>query len=152
MPNTAQTFLADTTLRAATSIATALLNLPEDKRNWSPGGNARTALDMVAECAINNEVTAALIEARKWADHDHAVYLANKAELVASGWESVKALLDKNTERLVAVIRAVPDDALDIPIETPYGSGPLSGIMTYPYWNMSYHEGQINYIGSLLGL
>jgi len=152
MSNTTQAFLADTTQRAVTSIATALLNLPEDKRNWSPGGNARTALDMVAECAINNDVTATLIEARRWADHDHGAYLARKADLVAAGWDAVKELLDKNTERLVAVIRAVPDDALDIPVETPYGGGPLSGIMTYPYWNMSYHEGQINYIAAILGL
>jgi hypothetical protein len=27
----------------------------------------------------------------------------------------------------------------------------LANIIAYPYWNMSYHEGQVNYIASMLG-
>ena len=28
----------------------------------------------------------------------------------------------------------------------------LAQVIAYPHWNMSYHEGQINYIASMLGL
>jgi hypothetical protein len=101
---------------------------------------------------MNNGVTAALIETRRWPDRDHATYLKDKAVLADGDWEALRALLEKNTGRLIAVLRAVPDSDLDIPVETPYGTGPLSGICAYPYWNMSYHLGQINYIASLLGL
>jgi len=31
------------------------------------------------------------------------------------------------------------------------GNQSLAEVMAYPYWNMSYHQGQINYIASLLG-
>ncbi|HEX5322928.1 MAG TPA: hypothetical protein VFW40_04020, partial [Capsulimonadaceae bacterium] len=79
-------------------------------------------------------------------------YLKKKGELATGDWEALRTLLEKNTELVIAVIRAVPDEDLDIPVETPYGNGPLSGICAYPYWNMSYHLGQINYIASILGL
>jgi len=152
MSNTIQTFLASVTETTKNDLVAALLSLPQDKRAWSPADTARTAMDMVAECAMNNGVTAELIETRKWPGHDRDTYLKDKAALAAGDWEALHTLLEQNTERLIAVLRAVPDKDLDIPIETPYGSGPLSGICAYPYWNMSYHLGQINYIASILGL
>lgn len=58
MPNTLQEYLARVTQKTAADIEAALLKLPEERRNWSPGGEARTAADMVAECAILNGTTA----------------------------------------------------------------------------------------------
>jgi len=152
MPNTLQTFLASATETTKNELVAALLSLPEDKRAWSPADSARTALDMVAECALNNGITAGVIEARKWSGPDFNTYLKDKTALANGDWEALRALLEQNTERLIAVLRAVPDNDLDVTIETPYGTGPLSGVCAYPYWNMSYHLGQINYIVSILGL
>ena len=150
MSNTIQDFLAVSTLKGAADIAVALLRLPEDRRTWSPAETSRTAMDMLAECAINNGITADVIEARKWVGEPFDVYIQKKRDLAAQGWEVIEPLLKENTDRVVAVIKSVPGEALAIEIETPYGTGPLSGIMSYPYWNMSYHEGQINYIASIL--
>jgi hypothetical protein len=33
----------------------------------------------------------------------------------------------------------------------PWGPMTVSQILGYPFWNMCYHEGQINYIASMLG-
>jgi hypothetical protein len=152
MTKTTQEFLAFSTENTKKEMLTALLSLPEDKRNWSPAQTARTALDMVAECAMNNGFTADLIVSRKWPGQDRQAYLSQKAALANGDWEELRALLDKNTEKVVGVIRSVPTEDLDITVETPYGNGPLSGICAYPYWNMSYHLGQINYIATILGL
>ncbi len=151
MPNTVQEFLADATERSATELVAALLHLPEDKRAWKPSDTARSAINLVAECAINNGVTADLIITRKWAASDYPAYIQKRDALAAGDWETLKSLLDENTKRFAAVVRAVPTEDLDIPIETPYGTGPLSGVASYPYWNMSYHLGQINYIATILG-
>jgi hypothetical protein len=152
MTKTTQEFLAFSTENTKKELLSALQALPEDKRGWSPASTARTALNMVAECAMNNGFTADLIVSRKWPNRDHQAYLSERDALAAGDWETLRALLEKNTEKLIAVIRAVPTEDLDIAVETPYGNGPLSGICAYPYWNMSYHLGQITYIATILGL
>lgn len=162
MPDTLQEFLAAATSKAHAELVTAFLRLPEDKRVWSPGGTARTALDQVAECAVLNGYTADLIRTRQWSISGFDDYQQEKTTAIAAGWDAIQARLEDATQRVVDVIRAVPDGAfggpismpyraLGDPIPTPWGSQPLAEILAYPYWNMSYHQGQINYIASILG-
>lgn len=153
MPNPFQDFMAVATQQAALDLTAALMALPEDKRGWSPADTARTGLSMVAECALNNGITAEMIEARAWKQFGGSqdVYFQKRAELAAGDWEALQALLTENTHRLTATIQAVSDDALGIEVTLPYGIWTLSGVIAYPYWNMMYHQGQINYIASILG-
>lgn len=149
--NTLQTFLADATEKAASQLEAALMRLPEDKRSWSAGGDARSALDMVAEVAILNGTTAETIERRAFpANFDFAAYTHEKAEL-AQDWSALKSLLDESTARAVTVIHATPDDVLKVEVQMPWGVMTLMQLASYPYWNMSYHESQINFIASILG-
>lgn len=151
MPHTLQDFLATAIQKAATDLEAALLRLPEDKRSWSALDKARTALDQVAECAMLNGSTAELIQARRWAtDFDFAEYQLAKNELQAD-WDRLQPMLKQNTEKVIAAVRAVPDEDLSSAIEMPWGPMTLAQIVAYPYWNMSYHEGQINFIASMLG-
>lgn len=152
MPTTFQDITAAATQKASTDLAAALLALPEDKRNWSPSKTARTALNMAAECAIVNGLTIKIIETRTWQQFEggQEKFFQQRDALAAGDWETLQTMLIDNTSRFAVTIRAVGNEALDIEIETPYGSMPLSGMMSYPYWNMKYHEGQINYIASIL--
>ncbi len=77
--------------------------------------------------------------------------LRAKDATLAQNWESLRALLQTNTDRVIAAIRAVPGDALNDEVAMPWGTQTMAQIIAYPYWNMTYHEGQINYIASLLG-
>ena len=150
MSNTLQEFLAEATQKAAADLEAAVLRVPEDKRSWSPMDKARTALDQAAECAMLNGFGAELITTRVWSMNDFGAYQQAKAEL-AKDWNAVKALLDENTPKLIAAIKAAPDADLGVEIPMPWGSESLAKVLAYPYWNMSYHEGQINYIASMLG-
>jgi len=148
--NTLQTFLADATQKAASQLEAALMRLPEDKRSWSAGGDARSALDMVAECAIINGSAAETIERRAFpATSAYDTYSRDKADLCAN-WPALKTLLDENTSRIVEVIRALSDEELKVEVQMPWGAMTLAQLASYSYWNMSYHEGQINFIASLL--
>ena len=149
MPNTVQDFLADA-LKAAADLEAALLRLPADKRGWSPMGKARTALDQVAECAMLNGGMADLLHTRTMEGFDFAEYERAKAALAQDSDAAVSALRE-NTAKAAAAIRAVPDADLDIEIQLPWGRLTLRQIIAIPFWNMSYHEGQINYIASMLG-
>jgi len=152
MSNTLQTFLAAATRKAAGNVVTAVLNLPEDRRTWKPAETSRTALDQFAECAMNNGFTADIVEKRVVPFHSQEDYLKQKTDLVATGFDAIKSLLDTNTERMIAVILAFPDSGLTDELDLPWGKSTLAEILAYPYWNMAYHEGQINYIASLLSL
>lgn len=145
-----QTFLATAIPKATQDLETALMKVPEDKRAWSAGGDARSALDMVAEIAILNGTTAQYIETRAVGDFDWAAYARQKAELTAN-WPALKKMLDENTARVVEVIRATPDEALSVELPMPWGAMTLAQLASYPYWNACYHEGQINFIASMLG-
>jgi hypothetical protein len=152
MSTTLQSFLAGATQKAAAELETSLLRLPEDKRGWAPADSSRSALDQAAECAMLSGSTAELIKTRKWNfEGDFSEYLRKKTEL-AQSWSGVKAVLDENTAKVIEAINAVPTEDLEITVQTPFGSMTLAQIVSYPYWNMSYHLGQINYIASILGV
>ena len=149
---TLQGFLARATAKAAEDLIAAMERVPEDKRDWSPMGDARTALDQAAEVAILNGSTCEMLASRAWpADYDMNQYFQQKADLAAKGWGEVKALLEANTARAVEAIRSLPTEALHEEVAMPWGPFTVAQIASYPYWNACYHEGQINYIASMLG-
>jgi hypothetical protein len=151
MPNALQTFLADATRKAVTDLEAALLRLPEEKRNVSPMGKARPPMDLVAECAMLNGSTVEMIASRRFPENfDWEVYSREKAELCGD-WERLRALLHENTERVITAILAVPEADLNNEFALPWGPTTVAGVCSYPYWNMSYHEGQINYVASMYG-
>jgi len=151
MAGSLQGFLKRATQKAAEDLTAAVLRVPEDKRNWSPMDQARTALDQAAECAILNGSTADLITTRVWRlGSDFSTFLKEKAEL-AQDWGAIQDLLQQNTARVIDVILAVPEEDLAQTVDMPWGPMTLDQIISYPYWNMCYHEGQINYIASMLG-
>jgi uncharacterized damage-inducible protein DinB len=145
-----QEFLGRTARKAAADLEAALLRLPDDKRDWSPMGGARTARDMVAECALLNGGTIQMIQTRAFiADFDMTVFSRAKREL-AQDENALLSLLHENTEKVAVVIERVDENDLNVEVPMPWGPMTLAQVMAYPYWNMSYHEGQINYIASLI--
>lgn len=151
MPSTLHDFLSTATQKAADDLVAAYQRIPEDKQRWSPEGKARTALDQVVECVLLNGYTADLIRNRQWAEGAMETFTKDKAEAEALGWDALNTKLQENTRAVIAALQAVPDSDLQNPIQMPWNTQSLAEIMAYPYWNMSYHQGQINYIASLLG-
>ena len=153
MSNTMQEFLATATTTQAENLVKAFLRIPEDKRSWKPEDKARSAQNQVAECALLNGYTASLIETHQFPISGSAmdVFFRDMAAMEALPWDQLHARLLENAAKVAAAIRATPDDALAIEIDMPWGNQTLGQILAYPHWNMAYHEGQINYIASLLG-
>lgn len=151
MSNTMQSYLAAATQKASDDLIAALQQIPEDKHGWRPSETARTALDQAAECALLNGYTAELIQTHQWSMSNMDAYVAEKTDLASGKLENLLSLLKTNTQRLTDAIIATPDETLTIEIQLASRKMPLSEVLGYPYWNMSYHQGQINYIASILG-
>ena len=145
-----QTFLSNSIPQASTDLETALLNLPADKRDWSAGGQARSAIDMVAEVALLNGDTADMIATKTGLANFDLGELNHRKAALYDDWPALKALLYENTARVAEAIGAVSDDDLTFEFAMPWGAMTLTQIAEYPYWNAKYHEGQINFIASLL--
>ena len=150
MPGSLQAFLAKGIQKTAEDLEAAYLRLPEDKRRWSPQGDARTAADMVAECALLHGTTPDIVRDRAFPkDMDMGAYHKAKDALAAD--PDLLGKLKESTAKAVGAAKSVPDSDLDIEIAAPWGSLTIAQALAYPYWNACYHEGQINYIASMLG-
>ena len=135
MADTIQDFLADATMNSARELTEAFARLPEDKREYSPSGHARTAFDVVPECSLINGYMADVIASP--GNSVDAFDQKSKSEAISRGWEHLRDLRSVNTEKLAAALRSVPTDTLDNEVEIPWGKQALKAFMTYPYWNMS---------------
>ena len=144
-----QEFFIEATRKAAADLETALNNLPADKRNDSIGGQARSAMNMVAECAVMNSGTADILVTKQMAEFDFAQFMQT-LEALAKDESAALALLHSGTEKFVAALSSVSDDDLSVEVKMPWGPMTLAKIIAYPYWNMAYHEGQINFIASVM--
>ena len=146
-----QTFLSTSIPRAAADLETALLRLPDDKRNWSAGSQARSAIHMVAEVALLNGDTAAMIETRQGMANSALDELSQRIAELTGDWPALQTLLHHNSARVAAVVGALSDEDFAAEIAMPWGAMMMAQMASYPYWNACYHEGQINFIASMLG-
>lgn len=150
MTLTIQDYAARTLEKGADDLIQAALRLPEDKQEWQPLDRGRTALNQMAECAFLNGLFTTVVEQRAWSDLDREQMARERAAL--NTLDKAVATLRQNTARLAAAVRATPDEALGMTIALPpslRGSRSLAECFLLPFWNMSYHEGQINYIASV---
>jgi hypothetical protein len=119
-----------------------------DRITWHPLDRGRSALDQIVECVSVATRFARLLE-RRGAAPD-----AGKEDRMSypESAEQALAALDTAVERLATAITAFPAAAWGNPVH-PWGPGTEWTFADLPlrcYWNAVYHEGQINYIQTLL--
>jgi hypothetical protein len=149
---TVGSFLADRCEKVASQLLVAFDRIPSDKRDWAPSDSSRSAVDQLSEVAILNGFSATTIRDRSWGEFNMKDYFATKNNLASKGSDSVIDKFRETLPILLSSLREFPDEALEQEIETPFGRMKMKDILEYPFWNMSYHEGQINFIASMLGL
>ena len=141
------------TQSALDDVVRAARALPEEKLDWSPGGAARSALAQMREIAQTGDRFLPLIvgDARGFEGH------AAKEEAAPSGTEGLEDLIAaarSGVARLCQAIMGIPEADLEKEITLPFGGGmvmTLADALGLPAWNMTYHLGQINQIGLMLG-
>jgi hypothetical protein len=128
--------------------------VPADKLEWSPEG-ARSVLDQVQECA----------QAPRWSTHmlrergmpkDLGPDSYAKAMEERKSWTTLDACEAEckiRVNELLAEIRSFPEEEMTSTMFLPFTGKdhPFWDIMLYPYWNNTWHCGQIAYIQSMLG-
>lgn len=145
---TIQEYAAAAIEKSASDLIQSALTLPEDKRDWKPQDKGRSALSQIAECAVMNTLAAKIVMAGTYQDS----LMAEWGELLGALDTPEKAIVQmrEGVAALASAVREAPEATLGDEISLPWATVTLAQFFLMPLWNMSYHEGQINYIGSLL--
>jgi hypothetical protein len=136
------------------SLARTAQAMPEDKLGWKPLDNGRAVLDLLGDAAQVPGMVAKMLESHGEFKPSREAF--QQMALERADWTREDALqhLTQNTQRLVGLIRAMPDEQLAQPLHLPMGAGmtlPLGGWIMMTYRTFCSRMGQINYIQTLYG-
>ncbi len=126
-----------------------------DNATWSPLGKGRTALNQIVECAGFMAIGAMTISQNAFplATRDEMIAARDKALADNDTIEKAFATLRANATSLTAALADATDESLQTVVRLPFAGGmdkTIAEFVTLIYWNATYHEGQINYISTLL--
>lgn len=135
----------------ARRLASDLNAIPDDKASRCPGGCARSALNIVAECAALNGFVAQFLTSGQVPERPSPE--ARNAHLASFDTkEKALAYLEQETKALRDALQDVDENTLGDVTDAFFGR-PMSryGIAELAMTHMSYHDGQLNYIHTLHG-
>lgn len=139
------------TRKQVKSTFEAARRLPGDKLSWKPTPSSRSALDQLQELATAISYFWSLYSTGKmeWDEENYKKWYAERSQIV--DLEELERMALADADRLAQHFGTMTAADLDKEVSMPFpGEYKMADIMAYHYWNASYHEGQINYIGTLL--
>jgi hypothetical protein len=137
-------------LKAREDLVRAARAVPEMRLLWCPGAVARHTLQIVTHCAASNMFLAAVIAElplpyRTQEEEDAAIESCVTLDLAES-------FLNRSVTAVCDAIAAVSETRLSQQVAMPWGERMSVAIsLLSPSQHMRYHEGQINFIQTLLG-
>ena len=142
--------VADST-SALEKAATAL----GDKADWSPLDKGRSAINQVVECGGLMHLAAQTVSSRAFPQMTQEERIAMRDKALADNPTLDKALasLHAGANALTDALSEISDDELQLTVVLPFGGGmekTIGETVAMMYWNSTYHEGQINYIATLV--
>ena len=144
---TIQEYAASALEKSVEDLIEASNSLPKDQWAWKPLDKGRTVLDQLAECAATNALTAKVVAAAFWEESMMPDYWQTIASVETP--ETAITVLREATASLIKSIRETTDANLAAEVKLHHETVTLAQLFLMPLWNMSYHEGQINYIDTL---
>ncbi len=149
MRMTVMQLAASRTQRAVNDLVAAARSTQPDKLEWIPMGEARTILDQLTECVIANIKWTNILRTRQYDNVSPEVW--EQTTTACDTLPNILAKLQQSGTELVAAISGIPEEETGDEIPTPWGPYSLADCCLHAYWNMVYHEGQINYVQTLYG-
>ena len=116
-----------------------------DHAEWKPLGKGRSILSQLQECAVRADQVLGTLNGEAAGGPPSAEALAQYATFEAA----VRGCRD-SASALAAKLRTLSPDDMQKTTTNQFGEFSFARLIVGAYWNASYHEGQIVYIGSLL--
>jgi len=127
--------------------------VPEGKLTWSPAETCKNAIQIVAHCAVCNDMFAERIKRVPWPDVPLSEFLANRGRLEAeiTTREAAIQALEDSCAKVQAALDAMSQDDVDSVVETPAFSRPMTFFMFLPAKHMDGHACQIDFLQTCWG-
>jgi len=128
--------------------------MPQDKLTWQCGGECRTALQLLQECAQSMKWPQSLLNPEGFSFDSETMEKAMAERAQWTTAEDCERAARANWQDTKAFIENYPEEDLDRVMALPFGPDlklTVAEILGSPYWNMTYHLGQINYIQLMYG-
>lgn len=126
---------------------------PDDKLTWSPSPTAKTSLRLAAHVAVTNYFFAQIFSGKsnEFKSAEEAMGFIDKEEKkITSRSEALKAI-DDSGKVLLAALSTLTPDKLSTDAQTPFGSVPMSHMITIPGLHMHSHGAQLDYLQTIWG-
>jgi DinB superfamily len=126
---------------AGPDLAHNLDFIPEDRLNWKPAPDSKSALECASEAALFMKSMIPVLAGAEWQRPDYSP--TSKAE--------IQELLRTVAKEYADALRALPPERLGEVVSTPFGDTPLGRLAGFPVVDIIHHRGQVCYIQTLLG-
>lgn len=139
--------------RAVDRMKRALATTPDDKLNWSPGGEARTPLMQVAHvsAAIEGMVGWFQGQAMDWSDIKAIDAGWRAAEKKVQTREQAETMLEAARAKYHAYLDSLTEEQLAKDFPLPFGPRPMSDVITFPADHTRGHAAQLEYTQTCYG-
>jgi uncharacterized damage-inducible protein DinB len=129
----------------------AVHRIPPDKLDWQPAPGSRSALDQLQEVAVVFQGIPDAVTKRKLEMTPEQFEQYDVERKKVTDVAELERMTREGTQRLLEFVKTVKPEELEERVEMPWpGDFRVADLLNYHSWNMAYHEGQINYIGSQL--
>jgi uncharacterized damage-inducible protein DinB len=115
--------------------------IPDDKLDWKPSPEAKSALEVSNEIARSFQGGISWLESGKW----------GVEYTPATTRDAVKTAIKNNSEKYAQKLREFPEERLSEIHESPMGTMSTQFTVSLALIDVTHHHGQIKYIQSLLG-
>ncbi len=143
------------TQKALEDLCRAALAVPADRQEWVPGGDARSTLSQMQEVATSARFFLPLLRSGDAPDFDeHALRQTRALRASFATIEECVTAARSSLTQLCQAISEVPEERLEDEMVLPFGGGTTmttADVLMLPYWNMTYHLGQVNQLQLMLG-
>ena len=120
---------------------------PSDKLDWKATPCNRTALDMLQEIATALQVFMPGILSRKveFSPEVFGKWAEDRSKI--TNLDELERLAKEGMAELKQAIISTPEGEWSIKVDMPFpGEFNVADLLSYQYWNASYHEGQIMFL------
>lgn len=137
---------------AAADLFRSARTMPQDKLEWKPAETSRSPLELVQEIVQTTGWTTIILNNRGLPDLGEDPESDARDERKA--WATLDACeteLNNRTPALFEAIQNFPVDQLKETVDLPWGTMSWLQVIDYAYWNIRYHDGQIQYVQTMYG-
>lgn len=127
--------------------------VPDDRQTWSPSPTAKSAVQIVAHCAVSNGAFAKIIAGFQFSPASpQEIFAAMEVEeKKLNTAEAAREALIKSVEPVYEALDKLTPEQIGAKVRTPFMTARMPFFMNVPALHMGNHASQIDYLQTCWG-